>query len=116
MRTPRHLVLLPFLAVALVGPFPVRAEQAASGFPAELPRASGSGLTAADEERDARELAERINQALNLRREVTLTLFNDTAIIVSGRVTTQRYWLIITDHDGSEFRCRASLVAAVRIK
>jgi hypothetical protein len=75
-----------------------------------------AALSAEDEARDAREIADRLNEALGLRREVVITLLNDTAVNVSGRVTAQRYWVIITGHDGSEFRCRAAMIASVRIR
>ena len=73
-------------------------------------------LSAEDEARDAREIADRINEALAIRREVIVTLLNDTAVNVSGRVTAQRYWIVISGFDDSEFRCRAAMIASVKIK
>ncbi len=81
-----------------------------------LLRAELAALSSEDEARDAREIAERINEALAVRREVVVTLLNDTALNVSGRVNAQRYWVIITGHDGSEFRCRAGMIASVKIR
>lgn len=81
-----------------------------------LLRSDLAALTAEDEARDAREIADRINEALGLRREVVLTLLNDTAVNVSGRASAQRYWVVITGHDGSEFRCRAAMIASVKIR
>lgn len=81
-----------------------------------LLRSDLAALSAEDEARDARELADRINDALAIRREVIITLLNDTTVAVSGRVSAQRYWVIITGHDGSEFRCRAAMIATVRIR
>lgn len=81
-----------------------------------LLRSDLAALSAEDEARDARELADRINEALAIRREVVITLLNETSVVVSGRVTAQRYWVIITGHDGSEFRCRAAMIAIVRIR
>ncbi|WP_129046331.1 hypothetical protein [Oleiharenicola lentus] len=81
-----------------------------------LLRSDLAALSVEDEARDAREIADRINEALSVRREVILTLLNDTAVNVSGRVTAQRYWIVITGHDGSEFRCRAAMIASVRIR
>lgn len=81
-----------------------------------LLRSDLAALSAEDEARDAREIADRLNEALGLRREAVITLLNDTAVNVSGRVTAQRYWVIITGHDGSEFRCRAAMIASVRIR
>ncbi len=81
-----------------------------------LLRSDLAALSAEDEARDAREIADRLNEALGLRREVILTLLNDTAINVTGRVTALRYWVIITGHDGSEFRCRAAMIASVKIR
>ncbi|RXK54966.1 hypothetical protein ESB00_03445 [Oleiharenicola lentus] len=84
--------------------------------PVRLLRSDLAALSVEDEARDAREIADRINEALSVRREVILTLLNDTAVNVSGRVTAQRYWIVITGHDGSEFRCRAAMIASVRIR
>ncbi|MDQ5977335.1 MAG: hypothetical protein QG602_307 [Verrucomicrobiota bacterium] len=81
-----------------------------------LLRSDLAALSAEDEARDAREIADRLNEALGLRREVVITLLNDSTVNVSGRVTALRYWVIITGHDGSEFRCRAAMIASVRIR
>ncbi len=81
-----------------------------------LLRSDLAALSAEDEARDAREIADRINEALSVRREVIITLLNDTAVNVSGRVTAQRTWVIITGHDGGEFRFRAAMIASVKIR
>lgn len=79
-------------------------------------RADGFGLSTAEEETDAREIADRINEALNLRKEVVVTLRNDVSVAVSGRVTARRYWLIVAGRDGSEFLFRAGYIASVSIR
>ena len=73
-------------------------------------------LSSADEERDAREIADRINEAVNLRHRVIIVLRNGTSVIVNGRVTAQRYWLIITASDQSEIRFRAAMIATIKIE
>lgn len=81
-----------------------------------LQRSEYAALSAEDEARDAREIADRINEALRFRHEVILTLLNDDTVVASGRAAAQRYWLIIIGHDGSEFRCRAAMIASVKIR
>jgi hypothetical protein len=101
---------------SLVGaPLSLRAQLAARGHPLEMLR-SGLVLTTEEEEQDARELAALINEAVNLRREVTIQLHNDSTVMVAGRVTVQRYWLLVPLPDRSEIRFRASLIASVKIK
>jgi hypothetical protein len=77
-----------------------------------------AGLTAEEEERDAREIADRVNEAVNIRREVTIILHNDTTLTMApaSRMTARRTWLIISNSDGSEIRFRVSLIATVQIK
>ncbi len=112
--------LLLFLAPGLSGPAQdsFARETAPGGRDRQLRllRSDLAALSAEDEARDAREIADRLNEALGLRREAVITLLNDTAVNVSGRVSAQRYWVIITGHDGSEFRCRAAMIASVRIR
>ena len=82
----------------------------------EMLRNGAVVLTAEEEEQDARELATMINEAVNLHRQVVIQLHNDTVNAVSGRVTTQRYWLIVPLPDRSEIRFRASMIASVKLK
>ncbi|HWA26806.1 MAG TPA: hypothetical protein VG734_14200 [Lacunisphaera sp.] len=114
MSLPRHslawlvLTVVPFC----LAPLTVSADQS-GGRPL---RADGFGLSTAEEETDAREIADRINEALNLRKEVVVTLRNDVSVAVSGRVTARRYWLIVAGRDGSEFLFRAGYIASVSIR
>lgn len=82
----------------------------------EMLRSGGVVLTAEEEAQDARELAVLINQAVAVRREVVITLHNDTNVTVGGPVTTQSGWLIVPLADRSEIRFRASMIASVKIK
>jgi len=112
MRLPRHALALSTLALAH---FALLAPLSATE-PTGRTTLRAGGLSTEEEEQDAREIAERVNVALNLRREVVIDLLNGTSVAASGKVTARRYWLIITDHDGSEFMFRASLIASVRIR
>jgi hypothetical protein len=105
-------------AIGVVGlmSLPLRAELTARGHPMEMLRSGGVVLTAEQEEQDAREMTALINQAVAVRREVVITLHNDTSIVVGGPVTTQRYWLVVTLQDRSEIRFRASMIASVKIR
>ena len=94
---------------------PLGAEQSGRGQPMEMLR--GSVIVSTEEEAlDAREMVALINQAVNLRREVIITLHNDTTIVVGALVTAQRYWLVVPLPDRSEIRFRASMIASVKIK
>jgi hypothetical protein len=73
-------------------------------------------ISVEEEAQDAQELAALINKALSIRREVVITLHNETSIIVSAPVTVQRYWLTVPIEDRSEIRFRASMIASVKIK
>jgi hypothetical protein len=106
------------LVIGVVGLMsrPLGAELTARGHPMEMLRAGGVVLTAEEEEQDARELTALINQAVAIRREVVITLHNETSVVVVGPVTAQRYWLIVPLQDRSEIRFRASMIASVKIK
>lgn len=73
-------------------------------------------VSAEEEEQDAKEIAALINQAVSIRREVVITLHNDTSVVVGAAVTVQRYWLTVPLTDRSEIRFRASMIASVKIK
>jgi len=77
---------------------------------------SDIAVSAEEEAQDAREMAALINQAVNLHREVVVTLHNDTTVVVGALVTVQRYWLTVPLQDRSEIRFRASMIASVKIK
>jgi hypothetical protein len=108
-----------FLVLAIVGwggaSLSSGAQESARGHPLERLR-TGSMLTAEEEEQDAREIAALINEAVNVRRVVTIQLHNDTTVVVGDRVTVQRYWLIVPQPDRAEIRFRASMIASVKIR
>ena len=104
-----------FLAAIALGWMPLSAANGL-GHPTEFIPTSGPSYSAADEAQDARDIADKINEAVNLRRNVSIVLHNEMTVSVALRVSAQRYWLIVPGPDGSETWFRASMIAAVKIK
>jgi hypothetical protein len=111
----RLRLLLLFLAIGGLVSLPIGAQPTGRENPMEMLRSSVI-VSAEDEAKDAHEMATLINEAINVRREVVITLDNGTTVIVGGWVTVQRYWLTVPLQDRSEIRFRASMIASVKLK
>lgn len=77
-------------------------------------RRSNVIVTAEEEAQDAADMAAQINEAMNLHREVVITLHDGSTIVVAGRVSARRFWLVVPLRDRSEIRFRTSMIASVK--
>jgi hypothetical protein len=108
-------LLLVFLAIGSVVWVPLWAQPTGRENPVEI-RRSNVVVLAEEDAQDAADMAAQINEALNLRREVVITLHDGSTIVVAGRVSARRYWLVVPLQDRSEIRFRTSMIASVKLK
>jgi hypothetical protein len=107
----RRLILVS-LAIGSVGWLPLGAQP--TGREKMEIRRSYVVVTAEGEAQDAADLAAQINEAMNLHREVVITLHDESTIVVAGRVSARGQWLVVPLRDRSEIRFRTSMIASVK--